>query len=429
MIVLYNILQITAILLLLPLIIIIILVKPKYRNRIPRRLGFGLKTELAGLSKRRAPDKSVIWLHALSVGEITSAQPLLAALRGDMPDVVIIVTVSTKTGEQIARQRLGSLADYILPAPLDFLPTILRFIRLIQPDLFILVETDFWPNWLHQLKSHNIPLLLVNGRISESSFHSYTKFRFFFRFLFNSFTFLCMQTTHDAKNMRRLGVDTQRITTLGNLKYKKSEGLPDSDRHLSRKELGISENAKIIVAGSTHEGEEHLLLTAFAQLGNAKVVLLLAPRNIDRCQQVYDMAKKFNYTTNLRSHQQKNLACRVVILDTLGELADCYRLATLAFIGGSLVPEGGHNPLEAARCKIPVLFGPHMDDFREIAGELLEIGGAKTVHDEQQIAWVISSLLASEKKQKSMGRAAGQTLENHSDVMERHLQLINQLIA
>ena len=435
--VLYNLLQLLATLFLLPFLIVMVVWRPKYRSRILRRLGVGL-VDLVGLKPKidhEAPGSREIriWIHALSVGEVLSVRPLVSAIHRAFPRARLILSVSTKSGEQVARQQLADHVDHLLPAPLDFAPTTRYFVRRVQPDLFILVETDFWPNWLRALKQSGAALLLVNGRISDNSFNSYRRLGFFFRPIFNTFTHLCMQTREDVHKMVKLGIPSHKVRTLGNLKFCQEETTAPS-RSMSFKELGLPENTRLLVAGSTHAGEEKIILRAFAQPArmHRETVLLLAPRNIDRARSVLSLARKAGFTVACRTSQPDQAripGVRVLILDTLGELASCYRLATVAFIGGSLVPRGGHNPLEAACQKVPILFGPYMDDFREIAHELLQGGGAETVRDAQELEKSLINLLDHQEQAQARGTQAATVAASHQRVLERHLELMDELIA
>ena len=275
MIFVYNFLQTILLLTTFPFLLLIIFSRKKYRSRIGARLGIGLSKKITGLNPG---SKKTIWIHSLSVGEVTSALPLVMGIREEMDQVCVVFSASTASGMNIALEKIKPHVDLVIAAPLDLLPVTKKFVRIIQPDMFILVETDFWPNWLHSLQRHSIPLMLVNGRISQSSFTKYQRFNFFFKSLFQSFDLLSMQTENDATQMRQLGVPTQRIKTLGNLKYDINlftdialEKKPDftDDR--------IPETDLIWVCGSTHPGEEEMIITAFANLCHSKR-LLSSPR-------------------------------------------------------------------------------------------------------------------------------------------------------
>ena len=428
---LYQIASFFLALMLLPVLFCLVAAK-KYRFRLVQRCGFGL-TDRLSLTPNSSHPSLTVWIHALSVGEVTSALPLVRGLRASLADAQIIFSAATRAGEQTAERLLAPYADAIIAGPLDLGPVIPLYLRSIQPDLFILVETDFWPHWLSCLARKKIPMLLVNGRISQHSFARYQRYGFFFRRMFDSFNLLSMQTAVDAEKMIALGIASDKVRTLGNLKFDTLLGTTPSTAPPSGKEnkasLGFSEDAPLWVCGSTHQGEEALLLQAYAQLLHDRpdLQLLLAPRNIERAPEIATLAKEHGLTVRLRS-SGSDTAGPLLILDTLGELAGCYGLAEVVFIGGSLVAQGGHNPIEAAAVGVPVLFGPHMEDFSEIAATLIQTGGALQISSVQSLIPALQQLLADHNLHQSMAKAARMCIENRSGVVSRYLQAIDQLL-
>jgi len=429
MLIVYNFLQVLLLPVAAPLLALLILGRRKYRERFRQRLGFGLRRRSEQLAA--LPGGRRVWIHCLSVGEVTSALPLVRGLRLRLPDVRIIVTVTTSTGMRVAEQQLAPWSDLVLASPLDLLPVVSRFIRTLRPDLFILVETDFWPNWLYGLRRQSIPAMLVNGRISRASFERYQRFRIFFRPLFSSFALLAMQTEDDAAQLRTLGVPARHLLTLGNLKYAQ-DAAPDrpAATRLSREELKLPADGQTWVCGSTHAGEEELLLPAFASLSadHPRLCLILAPRDPQRAPELVHLAHQFGLATIRRSRPQDSPA-RVLILDTLGELAACYHLARVAFIGGSLVTGGGHNPLEASRHGVPVLFGPHMEDFAEIARDLIHCGGAMVVSTPEEISAAVRRILEDHDAHAAMRTSAIELVTREAGVVDRHLDALTGLLA
>ncbi len=416
---LYNILQLTLLFFLWPLLLAIVVLRPKYRKRIPRRLGRGLSNALGGL----APGRKTIWMHALSVGEVSSALPLVRGIKRAL-DVHLIFSVTTATGTQLAEKMLTPYVDRLIPFPVDFLPSVRYFLSLIRPDLFVLIETDFWPNLLTALESRRVPTLLVNGRISKKSMTSYQRFRFFFRPLFCSFSALCMQTAADRQSMIELGVPEKRIFDLGNLKY----GLcltPEEASEKTSNHQGIR-----IIAGSTHRGEEKILLLAFKKLQSLQdsLSLVIAPRDITRGKEIQQLAASIGLQAVRRSEGIGPPLPELFILDTIGELAGYYRLGDIAFIGGSLVAEGGHNPIEPAITGIPLLFGPHMEDFPEMADDLLVLGAAVQIHDTDSLIQVLGDLLNDPEARKRMGAAAAVYVLGKQGVIKNHLELIGKFL-
>ncbi len=421
MIILYNIFQLLLLIVLfLPLAVFVMLV-PKYRLRTLRRLGFGLSRI------KRNDQKKTLWIHALSVGEVTSALPLVAGLRKEMPDVRLVFSASTRAGAQVAEKLLHDKVDCFFPFPLDILPVVNRFLSIIRPDLFILVETDFWPNILASLRRRKIPTLLVNGRISAESMRSYQRSAFFFRPLFNSFQTLSMQTEKDRQNLILLGVDKRQIHTFGNLKY--DTALYNSSGRTSPLAFSLPEHQFLLVAGSTHEGEEKILLQSYKKLKKdiPGLYLIIAPRDVDRGGELQILASTMDLMANCRSHINAG-GKDLFVLDTIGELTGLYSHADLAFVGGSLVARGGHNPIEPAVVKVPVLYGPHMEDFSEISAELVRAGGATIVHNQDELTDTLLRLLQDSDLRKDSGEAAHSCIARQQGVIDRHLKLINEML-
>ncbi len=396
------------------------------RRKIMQRLGLALTRP-----NSKASTGPIIWIHALSVGEVTSALPLVRGLREAYPDATIYFTATTTAGSKIAKDAAGELVDQVLYAPFDLFFTVRRFLRLLSPDIFILVETDFWPEWLRQIHSCNIPAVLVNGRFSQQSMRWYQRLAPLFRPMFSCFTLLAMQTEEDGKQLRRLGLPSDRIRCLGNLKFDAGSIVKKKGAtcQCNRSELGISNQALLFVCGSTHPGEEEIIFSALAKIHKRfpELRLILAPRDIARGEEIIQLARQAGFSARLRSRPGRK-DVDILVLDTLGELAGAYHLADLAFIGGSLVQEGGHNPIEAAAASIPVLFGPHMEDFSEISTGLLQAGGALRVSSSADLARQIKGLLANPDTARKMGQKAAEFVRQGQGVVSRHLEVIDQLL-
>jgi len=431
MILIYNLLQFIFLPILAPLLILVVLCKSKYRGRIATRLGFGLQGT-QNKTANFAQTSKTYWLHALSVGEVTSSIPLIIGLKQQQPDCTIIFSVTTRSGRNIADSLLPNLVDSIIDSPLDFLPVVLYFNYKIQPDVFILVETDFWPNQLYNFKRLNIPTLLVNGRISEKSLKGYNRVSFFSKPLFQSFAALCMQTEADREKMSSLGVANSKLHTLGNLKFDTILSLEKQNNGTFKElENQLPHNRTIVIGGSTHPGEEMILIECFLALRKRypDILLALAPRDISRTEELIKLLKDSNLQYRLRS----SLSCAadrfdVFLLDSIGELSAFYGFGDICYMGGSLVPKGGHNPIEPASQGLPVLFGPHMEDFSEIADTLVEKSGAVWVRNKQDIIATLEMLLTDKAKRLSMGAVAKQCIEQHQGVIARHIQLIEKIL-
>ncbi|MBW6520693.1 MAG: hypothetical protein K0A99_06725 [Desulfoarculaceae bacterium] len=425
MLTLYNIVQLTILLITLPLLLIVVLLTPKYRLRTLKRLGFGLRSLIAG--QRKGAGRT-IWVHGLSVGEVTSALPLVSGLRNHFPDAFLVFSASTSSGARVAEQLLADHTDLLIPFPLDILPVTTFFVKLIKPDLFILVETDFWPNILSCLQRNNVQIMLVNGRISHKSIASYRRFPFFFKPLFLAFRHLCMQTETDRVNMIDLGVPEDRVHNLGNLKF--DTPLVTASTASPEPPMELPDNSRLLIAGSTHKGEEEIILSTYVRLRTVfpDLFLMIAPRDISRGKEIQELAAAKGITGTCRSAGRQSNQ-RLLILDTIGELAGCYRFADIAFVGGSLRRRGGHNPIEPAVMGAPVLFGPHMEDFAEVSQDLLTAGGAKRVGGEESLFQAASAWLADDRLRKAAGLSALGCVEKQQGVVERHLQLIQTIAS
>ena len=434
-IIFYNIFQILSLILLSPLLLVKAIISPKYRGRILLRLGIGIEE----LIQKLPVGQQRIWIHALSVGEVLSAHPLVKELRLARPSITLIFSASTKTGEELARNVMAKEVDLFIPFPLDIFSVARKFINLIAADLFVLVETDFWPNFIHTINRKGTPAILINGRISQKSFARYQRFRFIFLPMFKIFKFISMQTESDAKKMIALGVNADRVKALGNLKY--DAVLPDmvgwdqEQRPTSfyRQQFGISPEKVVWITGSTHPGEEVAILTAYKRLSLLfpDLFLVVAPRDVERGREVKEIADKLGLTVRLRTaplQDEEFPGAPLLILDTMGELSRMYSFCNIAFIGGSLVPDGGHNPLEPAAFAKPILFGPYMDDFTEIASDLLEKDAAIVCHDEDDIFEVMKKLLVNHSIQKQMGEDAQALVIQHRGVTKRHIEIIQFII-
>ncbi len=425
MLVLYNILLTTALIVVGPLLAVKAICTAKYRRRLPQRLGRGVAGAVAACH-RPGPR---IWLHALSVGEVASARALVQALRVARPEATLILSTTTSAGADYAAVNLAGQVDLLLAFPLDLRPCVAHFLDQVRPDLFVQVETDFWPNFLAGLRSRGIPAVLVNGRISSRSFDGYRRARLFFRPLFDSFTQLAMQTGEDVARMVALGIPAAKVTALGNLKYE-SASPGRTAATVSPATYGLDVAALLWVAGSTHDGEHEMALRVQRRLRGEfpHLLLVLAPRQVDRGRQLAARAAELGLTVARRSQGGRAAGQAVLIGDTIGELADLYRFCAVAFVGGSLVAAGGHNPLEPAVFAKPVLFGPHMEDFREVSRDLVAAGGAAEVADEEALYQQLRALLADHDAQLRMGERGAAFVARQQGVTERHLVLVLRLL-
>ena len=393
----------------------------RYRGVFTRRLGF-LRDELAD-----AGEKSPIWIHAVSVGEVNAVRPLLAALKKRRPESPIVLSTVTDTGQEIARRLAEPSVTFYLP--IDLRPCCRRAVRLVNPRLLILAETEIWPNLLAVLNECAIPVVLINGRLSDKSFPRYRMIRRWMTPILDRIALFLVQTDTDAERFREIGVNPDRIEVVGNLKF---DGVrvgedPDTRNHW-REILGISNNEVLVAGGSTFEGEEEILLHVWRQLREKHPVkLILAPRHPERFSTVVTLLRRTDTPFALRSAiGQTTEKAPVILLDTMGELVSVYAASDIAFLGKSICGVGGQNPVEPAARGIPVVFGPHMENFRTAAQILLASEAAAQVDGKQELADVLQEWLDRPDIRQKMGRNAMEMLKQHTGATERILKSLEE---
>ncbi len=381
----------------------------------------------------QTPWEKGIWIHALSVGEVTSAIPLVRALRQEYPKKDIVFTVTTRQGMEIARREIGDEVRLLLPMPLDFWWSLGKLIQCINPALFVLVETDVWPGLISLLKKKGIKTVLINGRISPRTLRSYKKFRFFIRRLFNSFELCLMQTDLDRKRILSIGVAPENVKTAGNIKFD-SDWLPmgDEERHEWLEALHLGTHNTVWVAGSTHEGEEKIILEVYERLRLIfpRLLLIMAPRNIERADSITALCSGMGFKALLKTDLTKDGASYdVLIFNTIGELGRIYGIGKVSFVGGSLVTQGGHNPLEPASFGHPVFFGPHMEDFVLMSQFLVESGGGQMVSDSDDLFEAMEKILTDPALCDDMGRKAAAYVEMNKGALKRVVAHLGTYLA
>lgn len=429
-IIFYNILSFIAAVIGLPLILPALMASDKLRRTFPHRLGLRRLPPAAGRRGAHKNMKGPVWIHALSVGEVLSAIPLAKALKDKMGNDGIFLSVSTRTGFRLANREMTGMVDTIFFYPYDLFFAVRRVVDKVNPALVIIVETDIWPNFLHETARRNVPVVLVNARLSKKSFRGYKRLTFFFRRMFSGFSKICVQSDLDGERFRRLGISSDRIAVTGNVKFDQNEEpVPIERLQQWRQRLKIAPGGKVWLAGSTHAGEEAIIRDAFIRLQDEpyRVLLILAPRDPQRAPAVIRLFQQAGITTALVSQLSLNSKERpadVIVVDTIGDLRALYALADVAFIGGSLVTCGGHNPLEPAAFSKPVLFGGDMSDFAAIARMLLESGGARQVRNAAGLYAAVSMLMGNRLKTEEMGRNAYRVFCENKGAVARSLEII-----
>ena len=390
------------------------------RKRLRERLALNLP--------KRHPNKDCLWVHALSVGEVLSAVPLVEELKTAFPHRDIVLSVTTKSGMALAQKKLSGRVSCIITFPVDAWWCVRRVIQYVRPSVFLLVETDLWPGLLDFLKQRGVRSLLVNGRISPRTLKSYQKAPFVIRRMFAPLKYCLMQTDLDRDRLLQLGLDRKRVITTGNIKFDRDMATVDLEEMESLLEmLGLDPKMQICVAGSTHEGEEEVLLKVFKDLRKDYPLLrlIIAPRNVARSSEISNMISARGMRAALRTKvSKKSHDYDVLVLNTVGELGRIYSLGTVAFVGGSFVPIGGHNLLEPADYGIPVLFGPHTHNFEFMSESMLNAGGALRVQNGTDLYDAMKRLLSDTELCREMGNKAKAFVTENRGALKRVLDYI-----
>jgi 3-deoxy-D-manno-octulosonic-acid transferase len=399
----------------------------KYRAGLRQRFGHVPAEVLSALRGGRP-----LWLHAVSVGEVIAAVPLVNALRHRFPRLPILVSTVTETGQATAREKIA--ADAYLYFPLDYAWVVRQVIARLQPRLFLMVETEIWPNFLRELAQQDIPAMLINGRLSPRSFRGYRRLRPFMSQVLRSIAALSMQTKLDAERIIAIGAEPSRVQITGNLKYDLPlTSLSHGEEQALRADLGLG-GAPVFMAGSTHRGEEGIAIEAYlrARAQEPTLRLVLAPRHLDRLDEIEALLHRGRLTVQRRSRgclSSHDGRGPVLLVDTIGELAKLYAVGTIVFIGGSFVPIGGHNVLEPAAHRKAILFGPHMHNFHQIAAALLEAGGALQVQTPEALSDHVCALLQQPERRHALGHAAYEVLRDNQGALARTVALIEQMLG
>ena len=377
-----------------------------------------------------------IWIHAVSVGEALAARPLIQALRRVYPDHRLVMSTTTATGQQVARQG-GDELDAVCYAPFDFMPTVTRALDRITPDLLIVVDTEIWPNLLRACRRRGVRTMLVNGRLSDRSYRGYRLVRPFIRHVFKDVDRICTQTERWAQRYVDLGADARRVTVTGSLKFDALDmpttGAP---HHVADRVLGFftfAEKRPVLIAASTLRGEEEPVLRAFARVREtaADALLVLAPRHPERFAEARACAEAAGYHVHARSELPVggDPEATIVLLDTMGELARLFRIASTVFIGGSLVPAGGHNLLEPAAFGNAIVVGPHMENFAEVTEQFVTQQAAVQVQNEAELEQTLVDLMRDGVRRAGLGAAARALVDAHRGATHRSVAVAAELLT
>jgi 3-deoxy-D-manno-octulosonic-acid transferase len=418
----YSVLTLAAFVLVSPYFLYQAIRYKKYVGSVRERLGYlPISFNLDG--------EESIWIHAVSVGEALTARALAADLKRRYPRLRLYLSTTTMAGQQVAKASLRHLVDGVFYFPFDWMFTIRRTLNLVRPRLFVMMETEIWPNLLHACRKRGVKTAVINGRISAKSYPRYKLIRPFFRRVLADVDRFCMQSEESAHRLKDLGADPGRVTVTGSLKFDSLE-LPAPTAHGKPRErvlrfFRLSAHRTVLVAGSTMRGEETAVLHAFAKIKATQThaIAIIAPRQPERFGEVERLSREAGFVTIRRSELPIDAEPRadVVVLDTIGELAQLYQLATAVFVGG-------HNILEPAIFGKPIVFGPHMQNFREIAETFVANDAAIQVQTERELDAAILSLVRDPVHRARLGAAARALVEANRGAKDKTLAVLRELL-
>lgn len=413
--ILYNLL----LLLLSPLLVLLLL----WRLLVAGKSRRGLREQLGFIPASKLPAGPRFWVHAVSVGENTAAKPVWQAMLQLLPDHHLMLSTTTDTGQATAEKIVGEQGRTIY-FPFDLLPCVWLALARVRPDVIVIMETELWPNFLALAKLRGCRVMVANGIISDRSLHGAARVRPIYRWMAGNIDRFCMQSREDADRIVRLGADPARVTVAGNTKFDEVlTEVPLGEQIILRNALGVSREEPILLAGSTHPGEEEPVLRAFRQVKavHPGARLLIAPRHIQRAGEIAELITAHGFVAARRTKTAGTPAPpdAVIILDTLGELARAYALCTAAFVGGSFAPIGGHNILEPLGLGKPALFGPHMEKNRDLARLALEAGVGFQVADAGELTARWNTFLADRELLKEVAEKAKAIFHQHAGAGQR----------
>jgi 3-deoxy-D-manno-octulosonic-acid transferase len=424
---LYSLLSVLVLLVASPYLFYQALRHRKYVGSVRQRLGF------LPLTFNVDGDAS-IWIHAVSVGETLTTRALLADLKSRFPTLKIFLSTTTMTGQEVARKLPD--VDGVFYCPYDWAWVVRRTLTIVRPRLFVMMETEIWPNLLRECRARQIKTIVVNGRVSGRSYSRYKLVRPLFRRVLEDVDRFCMQSDESARRIVDLGAARERVTVTGSLKFDSLDwpgiGPHGQSRDRVLRFFRVAESRPVIIAASTLRGEDEAALAAFRRVRAAwpQALLIIAPRHPERFEEVTRLVAEEGFRVARRTALPVDADPRadVVVLDTIGELARLYQIATVVFVGGSLVDAGGHNILEPAMFGKPIVFGPHMQNFAEIADVFLSSGAATQVRSTRELEQVMADLLGDPVRRASLGAAARALVEANRGAKARTLTVIEELL-
>ena len=423
---LYNILMVMVAVVGLPFFAFRFVRERRFRERLRHNLGFFPPETLAKVAGRQP-----VWFQAAGVGEVVAASSIIREFKRQEPDIPVLISSGTISGYEMA-QRIIPEADAVIFYPPDLPGLPGRIVGRVQPRAYVPVETELWPNFLRAARKRSLPVIMVNGRIGEKSVDRYRQMRRMFTKMLNTVERFCMQSTIDAQYIIRLGADPRRVLVTGNTKYDQnySQVTPAEKLQLLA-DLGFAGHGPVIVAGSTHKGEEEILMDVLTEVKAAfpAVKLLLAPRETNRSERIVELAGHHGLHARLRSRLDAGAAAvDIVVLDTIGELGRLYSLADVVFVGGSLVSHGGHNILEPAAQGKPIVVGPHMFNFKDTYALFSDRGACATVLDGKELTGKLLEILSDKKLAERMGWESAAIVAENQGAAVRTVAHLREII-
>ena len=424
---------------LLLIVVFVVFVLPYYTYRLFTEKGFSrrFRQSLGRVHNKeieKVMRKDCIWIHGASVGEIVATSPLVKQIRKEMPDRPILVSAFTVGGYNMAKQIIPE-ADAIIFFPLDLPFVAESMVKRIHPGIFMPVETELWPNFLRAIRERHIPVMMVNGRISEKSVKTYRYLYGIWDDMLNTVSRFCMQSSIDADYIFSLGADKNKIFVTGNTKFDQTyaEVTPE-DYARYKEELGLGESYPVIMAGSTHPGEEKALFDAFKKVRDkySDARLVIAPRKTNRADEIAKLAASYGYETGYRSkmleHPDMRKAYPVVLIDTIGELGRIYAVGDVVYVGGSLSKTGGHNVLEPAAHAKPIIVGPNMQNFKDSYSLLSKVGACKMINNTTELANEMLDIISNDERRAKMGAASLQVIKENRGADIRSIHYLKELL-
>jgi len=398
----------------------------------------GLRQRLGNIPALNTNGRRVVWLHCVSVGEAQAAQSLVRQLKEALPNVSLVVSTTTVTGQRLARTIFREQAAAVFYFPIDWAWTVRRVLRRLNPAAILIMETELWPNLFRIARKRNIPVAVLNGRISDKSFGRYKKVRSFIARVLNDLTVAAMQSDQDASRIRELGLNDDRVVVTGNVKFDNAESVADEKlTNTIRDRFAFGDGRPLLVAASTHDPEEGIVIEAFRKVRalHNQTRLLIAPRHPERFREVASLLANSEFSIALRSAapNSNDALADMVLLDSIGELGAVYRLADIAFVGGSIAEHGGHNLIEPAAHGVCTITGPHTSNFAAITKALLAEGALVQLDNANEpaaeLAQAITQLLSDEARRLHIGERAQTVCESNRGATNRTLNLLIPILS